>query len=122
MISSIYADLNQMAKDLLAEFDGRTTKLQIVRTTGSFVSSVTGLFTPGTTSNIDVTGVVSPYKKSQKSEVDIQTGDLLLILDSQNEPLPDDKFLVDGRTYSTVAIERIKPSDVVLLYKVQIRQ
>lgn len=117
-----YECMNEMVKEMLAEFDGRQTPLQIIRNTGKSVSSTTGQFVNGTDEFLPVTGIVSPYKKSQRPNVDIQDGDLLVIIDSLVEPLSNDSFLIDGNNYAVIGIERIKPSYQVLLYKVQVRR
>lgn len=119
---SIYDCLDEMVKATLLEFDGRQTPLQIVRTAGRSVSSTTGKFVSGSDENINVTGIVSPYKKGQRNGVDIQDGDLLVIIDSTIEPLSSDSFLIDGDNYAVVAIERIRPSYQTMLYKVQVRR
>ena len=117
-----YECMDEMVKELLLEFDGRQTPLQIIRNTGRSVSSVTGQFVAGTSDFVPVTGIVSPYKKSQRSDVDIQDGDLMVIIDSQVEPLSSDSFLIDGDSYAVIGIERIRPSYKTLLYKVQVRR
>jgi len=121
---NIYDDLNLMAKELLAEFDGRSVKMKIIRRVAGAVSLTTGKFEipEGDDDEIAITGIISPYRKGQISGADIQAGDLLAIIDSQVEPLSSDQMLVDARTYSIVAIQRIKPSDQALIYKVQLRQ
>jgi len=121
---NIYDDLNLMAKELLAEFDGRSVKMKIIRRVAGAVSLTTGKFEipEGDDDEIAITGIISPYRKGQISGADIQAGDLLAIIDSQVEPLSSDQILVDARTYSIVAIQRIKPSDQALIYKVQLRQ
>jgi len=123
-VNSFYDDLNLMAKELLAEFDGRSSKMKLIRRVAGAVSLTTGKFElpEGDDEEIAITGVVSPYKKGQISGADIQAGDLLAIIDSQVEPLSSDQVLIDARLYSIVAIQRVRPSDQTLIYKVQLRQ
>jgi len=123
-VNSFYDDLNLMAKELLAEFDGRSVKMKIIRRVAGAVSLTTGKFEipEGDDDEIAITGIISPYRKGQISGADIQAGDLLAIIDSQVEQLSSDQMLVDARTYSIVAIQRVKPSDQALIYKVQLRQ
>ena len=121
-MSEFYDDFDEIARELLNEFDGRQVPLKLIRTTGSSVSSVTGEDIAGTTSEIPLTGIVAPYKIGQVNLTTIQAGDLRAILDSQVEPLFSDSVIIDGFSYAIVGLERVRPADVTILYKLQLRR
>jgi hypothetical protein len=98
------------------------SKMMIKRRTAGSINSTTGVFTAGTLSSIELTGIVKTYNSRQIDGVSILTGDLLLIVDSTTEVLGDDNILIDGDIYTVVSINIVKPSASALMYKVQVRK
>ena len=119
---TFYSEMDQVAKDLLNEFDGRAVPLQIKRITGSTVSTITGKYVAGVAAFTNVTGIVSPYSKTQIDGIAIQANDLQVITDSRVEVLPADEFVIDGNLYAVVSITRVRPSDTTIIYKTQVRR
>jgi hypothetical protein len=98
------------------------SKMMIKRRTAGSINSTTGVFTAGTLSSIELTGIVKTYNSRQIDGVSIQTGDLMIIVDSTTQVLGDDNIVIDNNLYSVVSITEVKPSASALMYKVQVRK
>lgn len=110
-MSSLATRLAATADRLLNKFDERTTadQIQISRpATGPTFNPVSGEDEFGSPVLTNVVGV--------------QTGDQLLKLTAEFEPLRGDQVIIDGVTYLIVKITPVRYTDTTISYTVHIRK
>ena len=116
------------ASRLLKKFDERTSgvdSIQLEHTPVSF-NPETGENELGTPVITDLVGVSvefgEEFTNSSGAKNTVQSGDQLLKITSDIEPLMGDKILIDGLKYSIVSIFPSRYTNVTLLYTVHIRK
>ena len=110
----MYAGLVKTAQALLAKFG---TERTLTRTTQGAFDPMTGTYT-STTTDYKLNGVQVGITESWRGKFVIQEGDSIYLLEAGVvEPQAGDK--IEGM--SVVAVETVKPADVAVLYKVQVR-
>ena len=110
----MYAGLVKTAQALIAKFG---TERTLTRTTQGAFDPLTGTYA-STTADHKLNGVQVGINDSWRGKFVIETGDSVFLLAAGViEPQAGDK--VDGQT--VVAVETVKPADVAVLYKVQVR-
>ena len=118
----MYAGLVKTAQALIAKFGtartlARTTQGAFDPLTGTYASTTTDHTVNGVEVNINF-GWGSGRVGSLDYKFNIETGDgILLVAAGVIEPQAGDS--IDGQT--VVAVETVKPADVAVLYKVQVR-
>ena len=123
---SFSEDMQQVATELLTEFDERPVggKIQLVKNSAAVWNPVLAedVITPGAT--IDLTGVAVPYSQSMINGTTIQTGDIKLTITNGVEPEQQDKILLDGVQYSIMPISHFAYTgkDLTIAYAIQIRR
>ena len=120
MSSDLYDCLQQVATDLLTEFDCRKN-ITVTRNTGG-INGSTGEFDPGTGDTFTVIGVTVPWNDSDVDETRIFSTDIRLVIDHEVEPIKDDIFDIDGLKYTAVDIKVNNPGGIILNYEVQLRK
>lgn len=124
MSSDLYDCLQQVATDLLTEFDcrfGTPSPITVTRNTGS-INGATGEFDPGTGATLTIIGVTVPWDTDQVDETRIFSTDIRLVCTHQTEPLKNDIFDIDGLKYTAVDIKVNNPGGIILNYEVQLRK
>lgn len=107
-----YAPLDTTASALIERF-GRTMTLRTLVQSGSaFDPTVTN-------SDASITGVMTGYRANQIDGTLIQAGDKLLL--THSAVTVQDKIVDDGKEYSVITVDTVKPGGTTLLYKVQVR-
>lgn len=96
----------------------------LVRETGEEFDPVRGKVTPGATEELKTTGVLTSFTKTTETEFggNIVSGDMLLTLTAEVEPLPTDKTLVLGDIWQIVRILPVNPAGTPVCYKIQVRK
>lgn len=90
-------------------------------TRGETVTRVNGreVTTPGELGT--VVGVVTAYDPKEIDGTLIQKGDVLLVATYQTEISIDDRIEIDGKKYRVINPHPVKPSTVLICYRVQLR-
>ena len=108
-----------VALSMLKEFG---TTMTLTRSTGGEVNPITGEILDGTTSSITTTGLLKPYANKLIDGTRILSGDKELVLSNEQVPLPTDKPIIGGKTWSIIDIKTIAPDDsTTVCYFVQVR-
>lgn len=126
---SLASEFENLARDLLLEFDERITDaIQLEQTPVTF-NPTTGENELGTPVLINLVGVVIQFTNeftnatsTRGNKNTIQSGDQLLKITSRIEPFTDDKILLDGLKYSIVDISPSRYTNKTILYTVHIRK
>ena len=121
---SLASEFEILAMDLLSEFDERTNDfIQLEQTTVDF-NPTTGEDELGTPIIINLVGVVVAFSNDFTNSTNntIQSGDQLLKITSEIEPLMGNKILLDGLKYSIVSISPSRYTNKTILYTVHIRK
>lgn len=116
---SFYADMAEVAADLLAEFGAAVT---LRRVSGGTFSAVTGTASGESSSDITSTGVIKPFRADLIDGTRIQQGDKVLILDDSQVPALTDKVLIGTAAWNILDIDTVSPAGTPLVYFVHIRQ
>ena len=119
-MASFYTNMKATATKLLAKF-GSPAAYVIERTAGATFDPVTGDYTGGTVTATTLVGVATRLPKSLVDGARILSTDNMYIFDSAFEILPSD-IMVDGSIkMRIIEVQKIKPADTVLIYKVVAR-
>ncbi len=126
---SLASEFENLATELLLEFDERTNdSIQLEQTPVDF-NPTTGENELGTPIITNLVGVVVQFTNeftnvtsTRGSNNTIQSGDQLLKITSKIEPFTGDKILLDGLKYSIVAISPSRYTNKTILYTVHIRK
>jgi hypothetical protein len=113
-----YSRLQNTATRLIDRFSEQD--ITINREVGA--SMVDGAVVAGSTVQFSVSAVVTPYLASQVNNTSIFAGDLQVNIKHDVEPLLNDEFVIDGKSYKRVGIKLFKPSATTLCYRVHVRQ
>lgn len=116
---TFYADMADLATELLTEYGQAVT---IKRITGGSDDPVTGVAVAGTTASLSSVGVLRPYPDRLIDGTRITASDRELTLDASVEPLMTDKITVQGQDWNIAAIVGHSPAGTVLCYRVQVRR
>lgn len=107
-----YSNVNLTASALIERF-GRTMTLRTLVQSGSaFDPTVTN-------SDTSIIGVMTGYRANQIDGTMIQSGDKLLL--THSAVTVQDKIVDDGKEYSVITVNVVKPGGTTLLHKVQVR-
>lgn len=68
-----------------------------------------------------VTGVITEYQPREIDNSLVLTGDIKLTATFETEIRSGDQIVIDGRTYRVVQPNPVKPGNVLISYKVQLR-
>ena len=123
---SFATDMQDVASELLAEFDERraSDKIQLKKNSSAVWDPILAedVITQGAT--IDLTGVAVPYSQGLVDGTTIQSGDIKLTVTMATEPLAQDKVILDGAEHSIISIVPFaftgKP--LTIAYAIQIRR
>lgn len=118
---SFYDCFDEVMKECLAEFDERSPKIKLIRTTGNVMNPATRKLDAGTEAEVDLTGVTVPYTNSQIDGTTQQQNERTLIIDSNQKPSYDDKVLLDEIRFSIISIELYNPGGQIIGYRLQLR-
>ena len=128
---SLASNFQGVATRLLSKFDERTPgvdSIQLEFTPVSFNPS-TGEDEPDTPIIKDLIGVVVSFNKEFTNSVrtggnnnTVESGDQLLKITSEIEPLMGDKILLDGLKYSIVSISPSRYTNKTILYTIHLRK
>lgn len=117
-MSDFYTDLQATAQDMLAEF-GRNVVLRRINPGAYSASSHS--FSGGSTVDQTVKAVFTAYKDHEIDGEIIQRGDRKVLI-AGIQPMKDD-ILIDGVDKLTVvSVDTVKPGDIALLWKAQVRK
>ena len=95
------------AKKLIGKFDERETKVKLIRQGVRFFDPIRGANVFGANTELPVSCVQVNQDNKLFENSQIETGDILLVLTSDVEPLMADNVLSDGKTYSVVDIKPV---------------
>lgn len=112
---NLYQNMAATTKRLMDSY-GRSITLR--RTTQEY-DPITG-GTVDSTEDLITTGIVKSYNANLIDGTRIQSGDRELVLTDEQAPQMSDSVVIDG-PWSIVTIETIKPADVVIGYRLQVR-
>ncbi len=113
-------DLSATATRLMKSL-GDETYVKITRTTGGTLDPVLGEDTGGTTSVIDVVGVVVKLDSNLIDDERIKSTDKMILLDKEVTPLYTDLITFDGVDNTVVSIMEINHAGTTQLWKVVTR-
>lgn len=121
-MSGFYPSMQDVANELLTEFGSDW----IVRRVGNtpYNPATNDLFNT-IKDEVTIKAVRQNYKNAQINGESILAGDILLLVDSKALEIglmPTDKMVNNDEVWQIINIELIKPADVVLFYKVQLRK
>lgn len=90
----------------------RNTKSAYDATTGEVIT---------TTTSYTVSAYTSEYDQEEINGVEVQQGDILLLVYSVEPPVLDDIASVDSVNYRVMSVRKIKGMNSVIMYKCQLR-
>jgi hypothetical protein len=117
---TFYSDLDATAKELLAEFGA---PMVLTRTTeGDYDPAQAG--SVNTSVDYSCEGVKLNYEEKFIDGTRIKTGDQQVLLSTTITVTPEqgDTITIDSELWKVVKVETVKPAEVALLYKLQVRQ
>jgi len=117
-----YAKLSDTALSLIDD-NGRDLVLR--NTSGGVYDTLTNSITGATVVDENVRGVMSGYSKMQVDNKNIKVGDKLFILPARgiSGEVNQDTVIIDGSDeWYAIKVDEIRPGDVVIMYKVQVRK
>jgi hypothetical protein len=117
-VASFYAEIADVALDLLTEF-GQT--VVFTRVTGATYSTATGGYTGGTTTTVTGKGAGFDFDKKEIDGIHVIKGDMRMIFYATTAPLAGDTCVVGGVSYRCVSVEAISPGGTAVLYDAQLR-
>lgn len=94
----------------------------IKRLTSGTFDPATGAISGASTASQAIKAVVVDYKDYQIDGDAIRRGDKQLLIDADSLPDMKDAIELDSLDYQIVSISPVSPSNVVMLYKVQVRR
>lgn len=107
-----YSNVNLTASALIERFGRNMTLRTLVQSGSAFDPTVTN-------SDTSIIGVMTWYRANQIDGTLIQAGDKLLL--THSAVTIQDKIVDEGKEYSVVTVDVVKPGGTTLLYKVQVR-
>lgn len=126
---SLAIKFQDTATRLLSKFDERISGINSIQLeqTPVIFNPVTGEDELGTPVIIDLVGVVVKFDRRFTNGANargntIQTGDKLLKITADIEPLMGDKILMDGLKYSIVDISPTRYTDLDILFTIHLRR
>ena len=123
---SFATDMQQVATELLTEFDERPVgaKIQLQKNSVAVWDPALAedVITKGALVNL--TGVAVPYSQGLVDGTVIQSGDIKLTVTMDSEPLAQDKVILDGVEYSIISIKPFSYTGkgLTIAYSIQIRR
>lgn len=115
-----YANTAATADRLLKRFGAR---VEMSRTLPGAYDPATGGPGAGTTTTQTVTAAVFDYPQRYIDGTKILAGDRQCFLSAVgvNEPLQGDRFTWDGKSMVVVAVKKLAPAGLAVLYELQVR-
>ena len=115
-----YAPMAATASRLIAEYGAPVT---LYRETSQSIDPVTGVMTPGTTSELASNGITTAITKEDRDSFgDVQSNDRILVLDDSEAPQEGDRVSVNSEQWSIARIREVNPAGTPLIYRVLIRK
>ena len=121
---SFATEMQQMATELLTEFDERTVKVKLRVVTNGAWNPAIGENDPQTIEEFDLTGVASSYNQALINGTTIRANDVRFVSTFEPVPTQADKVLLDGFEWG---IEAVRPYaytglDKVICHEIQLRK
>lgn len=116
--------MQEVAQELLNEFDERDEKM-ILRVAGeSYFDATLGETVIGASQEYELTGVATNYSERLINGTTIQNGDIRLSVLCDVEPTQTDKVIIDDVEASIVAVNPLAYTgkDKTIMYKIQVRR
>ena len=121
---SFAKEMQEVAEELLNEFDERDEKM-ILRVAGeSYFDTNLAETVIGEAQEYDLTGVATTYSEGLINGTTIQNGDIQLSVLCDVEPKQDDKVVIDDVEASIVTVNPVAYTgkDKTIMYKIQARR
>ena len=112
--------LQQTAINLIKRFGGERSNVTVNRKSGGSYDPVTGSETGSVVVGTPVNAIKLTRVSDHWADTLIQKASLEIITDSQFEVIEGDDIRVDGEDYEVLAINTVKPSDVIYIQRVLI--
>ncbi|GEM_PF-2119925 len=117
-------EMQEVAEELLTEFDEREEKM-ILRVAGeSYFDANLAETVIGEAQEYELTGVATTYNEGLINGTTIQNGDIQLSVLCEVEPKQADKVVIDDAEASIVAVNPVAYTgkDKTIMYKIQVRR
>ena len=114
---SVYDDSAATALEMISEYGDEYTFTNVLR--GEYDTSLRGTINDVTT-NYAAKAVVTRFSKSFLANAATEQGDIALLAVVGPYKI-NDTVVISGRTYRILIADPLKPGDIVLLYKLQLR-
>lgn len=121
---SFAKEMQELADELLNEFDEREYKM-ILRVAGeSYFDPTLGETVFGAAQEYELTGVATNYSEGIINGTTIQNSDIKLSVLCDIEPTQANKVVIDGVESSIVAVNPVAYTgkDKTIMYKIQVRR
>lgn len=121
---SFAKEMQEVAQELLTEFDEREEKM-VLRVAGeSYFDFSLAQTVVGESQEYELTGVATGYSEGLINGTTIQNGDIQLAVLCEVEPTQADKVVVDGLEASIVTVNPVSYTgkDKAIMYKIQVRR
>ena len=117
-------ELSDVVTELLGELASNADGYIVLRReVGGVTDDITGDYTPGTNTDYDIVGAATQISDGLVDGSRIQSGDVMVTMDNQVEPLLTDQLLIGGVEYQMVGNPKvINHAGIVQGYKVQARK
>lgn len=121
-MTDFYDGMPEEVLELITEA-GRDVKL--VKPSGAIYDPVTGTYSGGAANEVTVKAVFTHYKLKDVDGELIRADDKMCLVAASSlaaEPTTSDKIKEGSMEWAVVSVKVIKPGDVALLYKIQVRR
>jgi len=119
---NVYEKMQEAALEILAEMG---KDIEIKREVGEVHDPIRGTVTPGTTQTHQAKGVVVNYRNEEIDGTKIRRGDRLCVIEAKSlsiVPNTDDRVEANNTAYTVEDVEVAMPTDVPIVYFLQVRQ
>lgn len=117
-MSAFYDELEQIARELIAEFGFEAHLVRAGTPTGPAHDP-----RPGAPSRLAIQIVDTGQSITKRDNTQVQTGDVLGIISTAGAaPLPSDRIEISGKEYALVFLAPVRPGGQSLLFEFQARR
>ena len=114
--------MQKTATRLLDKFDESDGRIKLIRKGVPIWDNDAGEFLPGIDTTIDLVGITVNFEDSEINNTTILSGDVKVIVTS-NDPIKlNDKLLIDGVEWSVVSEPKSNYTGIPICYMVQARK